>query len=279
MPEGLKRAIRAVVPRTARNWLRSPSKTAEWLWDSARFYLGRTPTAPLLPDWRVRCHPHAYRVFVRDQIEDPEQGAEFRNFASHCADSMLLFDVGAHYGVFSLAAAHFGGKAVAVDPSPSATRMIVLQASLNGLTDRIRILRAAVSDTSETLALVNAGVFSNGYFQVLRGRAKGDLTEVPALTLDQMAAEYGVPSHVKIDVEGHEGAVLRGGRHVLREHSPILFLELHNEMVASQGGEPCGTLDELGRLGYATFSTCGGPVGRDAILARPIVRIVAGRVK
>ena len=58
------------------------------------------------------------------------------------------------------------------------------------------------------------------------------------MTVDQMAAEYGVPTHIKIDMEGHEASVLRGARATLERHSPFLFLELHNEMVQFGGGNP-----------------------------------------
>lgn len=276
--EQTKTLIRSVVPRTARNWLRSPSKSAEWLWNQARFSLGVTRTAPLLPGWDLLCHPHVYKIVVRDQIEDPEQSAEFQNFVSQCSSAMFLFDVGAHFGVFSLAAAHLGGRAVAVDPSPAATRMIARQVGLNGLADRIQILRAALSDTPGTLPLLSSGVFSDGYFQVAKGRPRSELTEFPATTVDQMTMQFGVPTHVKIDVEGHEGAVLRGARSTLAKHAPVLFLEIHNEMMRSGGGDSNSVLDELDRLGYATFSVRGESIDRPAILARPLVRIVARRV-
>lgn len=249
----------------------------EWLWNCARFSIGATCAAPLLPDWNLRCHPHAYKILVRDQLDDPEQGAEFRNFVSHCSPSMLLFDVGAHFGVFSLTAAHFGGRAVAVDPSPTATRMIAVQAALNGLADRIHIVGAAVSDRSGSLALLGSGVFSDGYFQVAKGRSKGELTERPAITLDSMTERFGVPTHVKIDVEGHEDAVLRGAQSLLAGHSPVLFLEVHNNLIRAAGGDPNALLDGLDRLGYGTFAVSGEAADRWKILARPIVRIVARR--
>ena len=120
----LKSVIRAAVPRPVRNWLRSPSRSTRWLWDATRFHLGTTETLKFRPNWTLICHPCAYRVAYHAQIADPEQSEEFENFLHQCSDRMFLFDVGAHFGIFSLAAAHFGGKAIAVDPSPIATRMI-----------------------------------------------------------------------------------------------------------------------------------------------------------
>jgi FkbM family methyltransferase len=190
---------------------------------------------------------------------------------------MVLYDVGAHFGIFSLAAAGFGGRAIAVDASPAAADMIAIQASLNKCTDRIQILRAAVSDANSAIDMLNSGVFSDGYFKATSQRAKSELTQVQAITIDQMALQFGPPTHIKVDVEGHEAAVLRGARGTLSRLSPILFLELHNEMVASAGDNPYDTVSELDELRYDTFTVDGYPIDASAILAKPIIRIVAKR--
>jgi FkbM family methyltransferase len=276
--ELLKTAVRAVVPRAARNWLRSPSRSAEWLWDSARFSVGVTRTLQLPRDWSLVCHPHAYKIAYRDQILDPEQSEEFRDFLSHCTKEIVLFDIGAHFGMFSLAAAHFGGKAVAVDPSSIAKRMIATQAALNGSTKSIQIIQAAVSDTNGVMGLLSSGVFSDGYLKVAKGRSKRELTQTKATTVDQLVHEFGVPTHLKVDVEGHEAAVLRGARETLYRFSPLIFLELHNEMVVSEGGDPNSALDELTGLGYETFQHDGTAINRADILSWPIVRVLAKRI-
>jgi FkbM family methyltransferase len=259
-----------------RNWLRSPSRSAEWIWHTIRFSLGSVESSEIAPNLRLAFHPHAYKVFLQSQVADPEQRDEFRSFISHCSSAMLLFDIGAHYGVFSLVAAQLGGAAVAVDPSPAAAKMIAIQASLNRLLDRIRILQSAVSDSDCTLEMLDAGVFSDGYFKLTKGgRPSQELTSAHATTVDLLARQFGPPTHIKIDVEGHEAAVLRGARTSLQTFAPILFLELHTEMVRSDGGDPCAALDELARLGYSTYALGGEPIARDAILNRQIIRIVA----
>ncbi|MGH9756981.1 MAG: FkbM family methyltransferase, partial [Candidatus Acidiferrales bacterium] len=259
------------------NWLRSPSKSTEWLWDSAQLSLGAKKTLEILPGWFLKCHPYAYKVYYESQIADPEQSLEFKNFTSHCAANMLLFDIGAHFGVFSLAAAHYGGRAIAVDPSPMAMRMVATEISLNSCPDRIQTLQAAVSDAKGVMEMLTSGVFSAGYFRVANGRLKKDLTRTRATTIDEMAFSYGVPTHIKIDVEGYEAAVLRGAREILSRASPLLFVELHNEMVAGDGGDPSAAIEELARYGYATFSLEGAKISREAILQQPIIRVVAKR--
>jgi FkbM family methyltransferase len=228
-------------------------------------------------DWRIVCHPHAYDVASRAQIADREQADEIRNFRSYCWRGMLLFDIGAHYGIFSLAAVHAGGKAVAVEPSPVAAHMISIQAAMNACAESIQVVRAAVSSEVGSVGLLSSGVFSDGYFRVANNHPMSELIQTPTLTIDELTRQFGPPTHIKIDVEGHESAALRGGRVTLASHSPLLFLEIHNVMVTSEGGNPDATLDELARIGYKTFGLSGEAIKRSAILKYPIVRIVALR--
>jgi FkbM family methyltransferase len=223
-------------------------------------------------------HPHAFKVAHKAQISEPEESAEFQNFISYCNSEMFLFDIGAHYGLFSLVAAQFNGTAVAVDPSDIAIRMIVRQIALNKAGNRIRTLHAAASDAGGTLQMLSSGVFSEGYFKLAVGRSASEITSIRSVTIDEMASEFGTPTHIKIDVEGHEAATLRGGRETLARFSPTLFLELHNDMVAADGGDPDAALEELQSMGYAPFSYGGVLLDRSDIFRKPIARVVARRI-
>jgi FkbM family methyltransferase len=272
---GLKRIIRTVTPRPLRNWLRSPTKSATWLWDSGRFATGSRKTLQLGPDLRIVCHPSAYRVAVQSQLGDPDQALEFRNFISHCSPGMSLFDVGAHFGIFSLVAAHFQGNALAVDPSPEALRMVNLQARLNNWSDRIRTIRAAASDSADGIDMLAAGVLSDHYFVAAPGRDRNELTHLDTTTVDQLSRSFGPPTHLKIDVEGFEATVVRGARTTLKDSMPLVFLELHNEILLANGGDPNAALNELESVGYQIFGIDGEPTSREVIFRKAITRVVA----
>jgi FkbM family methyltransferase len=269
--------LKIVVPRSARNWLRSPSKSIGWLWDSLCFLAGDTKELALVPGCVLVCHPRVYKTFLNSQLSDPEQSAEFRNFVKYCNPSMCLFDIGASFGAFSFVTAHFGGTAIAVDPSPIAARFIRLQSRLNGFEKRIQIVEACVSDAVGETEMLSSGVFSDGYFQIARGRSTRELTKTKAVTIDGLVEQFGRPTHIKIDVEGHEAAVIQGARKTLACVAPLLFLELHNEMVRSSGGNPERVLDDLAEMNYEVFSINGEKIHRSAILEKPICRLVGRR--
>lgn len=273
----LKDMVRYAVPRTVRNWLRSPSRSIARLSDNARFALGITRTLQFAPDLSLILHPHAFKVAYREQVLDPEQRTEIMNFISHCGGGMILFDIGAHYGVFSLIASRRGARVVAVEPSAAAVRMITRQAELNNLTERIHAILAAAGSSDGTLRMLNSGVFSDDYFKLDEARGSRELMGIRAVTIDSLTGEFGPPTHIKIDVEGQEAAVLRGGHKTLMQHSPKLFLELHSHLIAEDGGDPTAALVELQNIGYDTFSLEGAPLQKDAIVSQPLIRIVASK--
>ena len=65
-----------------------------------------------------------------------------------CEPGMVLFDIGAHFGAFSLAAIRYGGAGVrvfAVEPSPFAVRLLWVQARVSGPSDGVTLLNAAAA--------------------------------------------------------------------------------------------------------------------------------------
>ena len=56
------------------------------------------------------------------------------------------------------------------------------------------------------------------------GRAASE--RVTLDTIDNLIRELSAPDFVKIDVEGYQLEVLRGGEHYLKTHAPLLMVEL-----------------------------------------------------
>jgi FkbM family methyltransferase len=272
-------AVRTIVPRGVRNWLRDPRQSLEWAADCAAFALGRTVDAEIPPGWTVRAHPLAARRAYAAQHADPAQRLEIEAFVRMCRPGMQLFDVGAHFGIFSLAALHFGGPgsiAVAVDPSPAAVRMLRWQARLNGLEHRLLVVEACAGDAAGETGMLDTGVVGAGYYVPSDGRQDSDLATVETLTLDQLAQRTGIaPTHLKIDVEGAELDVLRGARGVLSRLRPFVTLELHNAILRRAGRDPRSVVRGLEGYGYRVDDVETEGALTDRSFEREVSRLVA----
>jgi FkbM family methyltransferase len=278
---GLRGVARRLLPRPVRNWIRAPGLSAARLIDEARYLTGRRRVVELYPGWRVRCHPAALREAYHAHLDDPSQVDELDAFVRCATPGMVLFDLGAHYGAFSLAALHFGGpsaRAVAVEPSPGAVRMLGRQARLNGVHQRLTVIRGAASATEGQADLVAAGVIAAGYYvPPAADHPASERTRVTTVTVDGLSDRLRLhPTHLKVDVEGAEAAVLEGAAATLRrDPQPLVFLELHAGLLRARGEDPGAVLSLLEAAGYTVAGWDGVPAPREAVLAHSLVRFVA----
>ena len=122
----------------------------------------------------------------------------------------LVFDIGANVGEYSETFLQLGARPIAVEPNPELTE--ALRSRLPG----VPVEASAVSDSTGVATFVigdrhREATIDDGYTKLLRGRGqKLRSFSVAVTTLDMLAKKYGQPVFVKIDVEGHEAAVLRG---------------------------------------------------------------------
>jgi len=138
-----------------------------------------------------------------------------------------FWDVGANVGLYALAfsrAAGPLGKVYAFEPIPMNVAALRRHLALNRIAN-VEVVAAAVGEQPGVLRMA-PGEF-NSEFHV----SDDGGIEVPAITLDGWREEKKapLPSAVKIDVEGFETEVLRGGERSFREGSPVIFVALHGE--------------------------------------------------
>jgi hypothetical protein len=75
---------------------------------------------------------------------------------------------------------------------------------------------------------------------------------VAVVTLDGLVAAFGLArvDFIKADIEGFEGAMVAGGREVLRTFRPALLLEMDDHFLRRAGSSFNELWDELTVLGY-----------------------------
>jgi FkbM family methyltransferase len=171
--------------------------------------------------------PHGYAILT-GQHEPMVQEALRRTVAP----GMTIFDVGADVGFFSILSAGLagpGGHVEAFEPVPASAEAVRVNAALNGF-ENVSVHRVAVSDhvSRETLLVVADHSWSHlsdrGNHVDTRERI-----EVELVCLDDQIASGALPAPdvVKIDVEGSEGAVLRGLTRTLSSRPVTVICELH----------------------------------------------------
>jgi FkbM family methyltransferase len=149
-------------------------------------------------------------------------------------DEGQFFDVGANHGHYTWIAQTEcpDMKVTAFEPDPENLELLKLTVEHSKL-DQVRIMETALSDGEGMVSfhqdpLTSAtGMIQDGetpWIEKYLGQ-KSRLIEVRRTMLDSYCTPESIPTLIKIDVEGHEPDVLRGGVHCLRDHKPILIFE------------------------------------------------------
>jgi FkbM family methyltransferase len=146
-------------------------------------------------------------------------------FEEHVRKGDVVYDVGAHVGFYALLASVLvgpEGRVVAIEPVPRNLRCLHAHLRINGV-GNVDVVEAALAERSGS-GRMNAAVGSS-QAHLDEG---GDI-EVRCLTLDELVFGEGFPAPdvLKLDVEGAEHAVLCGGRRVLAESRPVVFVATH----------------------------------------------------
>jgi FkbM family methyltransferase len=164
-------------------------------------------------------------------------------------------DVGANVGVHTVRLARLvgaGGEVIAIEPDPDAVQRANRNIALNGLAN-VRVISAAASERAGETRL-----FRPSPWDTNRARASllrhpyltGAHATVRVVTVDDVCA--GVPvALIKVDVEGHEPAVIRGAADTIARHAPSIVFEFAPMLLADAAQTPFGWLAERG---YALFS-------------------------
>ncbi len=145
----------------------------------------------------------------------------------------VVWDVGAHIGTVSipLLQSDAAGQVLAVEASPQTAGILARNVEMNGLADQLQVLpRLVTAEEGElrTPALTPANIGATSF----AAEARRGSTVVESTTLDLIGDEIGqFPDLIKIDVEGAEVAVLRGGESLIDRCRPLLLVEVSGELL------------------------------------------------
>ena len=169
------------------------------------------------------------------------------------------YDIGANLGYFSAVMSQAvgpSGRVVAFEPVPSTFARLSLCRELNDYTQLTPLL-TAVGATRGEIELSFDPRLPGDASSYERPHAQGSSRlRVPISPLDVLVETHDLPrpSVIKIDVEGHELAVLEGAMRTLENHRPKLVFELNAAMSRQAGWQPSDLVSLLrGAAPYRFF--------------------------
>lgn len=152
---------------------------------------------------------------------------EFALFRSILRPGGVVVDVGANFGLYTIsAAAAVGrtGRVVAFEPDPAAFELLTRNVEGNGLVNvECHPVCAGDEDAETDFFQMEESAFS-GLSATGRANVRAKV-RVPVRRLDSVLARSDAPlTAMKIDVEGHEYAVLRGARVTIRRSPDVTLM-------------------------------------------------------
>nr|WP_283949811.1 FkbM family methyltransferase [Limobrevibacterium gyesilva] len=175
-----------------------------------------------------------------------------------------ILDIGAHTGALTLPFAELPGlRVIAFEPLPPAFMRLeqAVRARYGAIPPHVDLRQTALGDTAGSIALdvpVVGGVAQEqwasmvkDYEAMRRADPRIDAVQhftVPLARLDDLALA-GVTA-IKLDAEGAEEDVLRGGADLLRRCQPVLSVEIEERHRPGSTTAVPALLSELGYLGF-----------------------------
>ena len=177
---------------------------------------------------------------------------ELRLLRYLCDRTKVSIDIGASVGSYTVHLLTHSRKCYAFEPRPDSAAYLVdkLAARSN---PRLRVEAVALSDHSGDAQLrvlvSDLGRSSIEKANPVESLGVVEVLTVPTRRLDDYDAIEPVGC-IKIDVEGHEDAVLRGARRILLRDHPSLIIEIEERHKRHSVSTVNGFLAELGYQGF-----------------------------
>jgi FkbM family methyltransferase len=210
-----------------------------WLYGSCPGFKG------VFPYFGERIHfPPGSLIFELAMLEGIFEHANVKLLQAALRPHTWAFDIGANLGLMSAPLLHTEPtlRVVSVEASPRTAEYLGRTIAASPRRDRWQLVPKALGATEGKIEFF-AATGTDGVFDGLRdtGRSRGSAkVTVPLTTLDTLWRAAGRPpvSLVKIDVEGAEADVLRGGRECLLSTRPVVLLEWNRQNLAAYGCPP-----------------------------------------
>jgi FkbM family methyltransferase len=219
----------------------------------------KKPAVINLPEWNVRMFlPPEWRgiaklVFAFREDYEPEMSC----LKTILSPGNVFIDAGANVGIYTLAASRIVGEAgrvLAFEPSAQSFPALEKNIALNSLTNVHPFPVALTQENGRAWLHRGPNPTLNSLGKDPSWKADGE--EIVTKTLDLALHHAGIDrvDVIKMDVQGAEELVLRGGWNTVTSARPIIIFEVWPEGAALLGLSPNGAWELLESAGYEFFA-------------------------
>ena len=184
--------------------------------------------------------------------------AEIAFFRSRFSAGMTFIDVGANVGLYSaiaLSTPNFRGRVLAIEPHTESRTYLAKTIESNGPSGVAHISALAAAAQPGTLTLYK-NADNKGDNRLYPDALLGGEERIAADTLDNICRGHGITSaqFIKIDVQGAEAQVMRGGTGLVGASTDcVLMTEFWPYGLARCGSDALQYLDLLRDLGFRLY--------------------------
>jgi FkbM family methyltransferase len=169
----------------------------------------------------------------------------------------VCFDAGASFGFYTCLFALWGARVYAFEPVPASFALNEEAVRLNGCGSKVKAFNSCLGERAGTIRMHTFKNLSLGHASAFDlGRADAVPHQCKITTIDAVCAEESLDriSFVKMDVEGFEYEVLKGGQKMLsKANAPIVHFEVNGRCLRHRNLDPNSIISLLRGYGYTEF--------------------------
>lgn len=156
---------------------------------------------------------------------------QLQYFKKSLKSNSVFWDVGAHYGSYSLVASAYirnPDSIFAFEPDEKAVSELKKNLLFNQLDSTVRVFEYAVSSQQGILNFdMQEGNANSHLITNKNEKSIGEIKQIKAVTLNEMVKMIPKPDFIKIDTEGAELDIIKGAGSLLEDSTITFVCELH----------------------------------------------------
>jgi FkbM family methyltransferase len=199
-----------------------------------------------------------YYTFCLSKLQNARGRNEIKTFLKHIKSGMIVADVGANIGTFTIPAVKKtgeNGKVYAFEPEPVNLRILrkrIKRALCANYQKAVCVIPSAITDKQGLINLYTDLIHPANHSIYKENLIKhADTKKVKTNTIDNLFFEKNIRLDVlKIDVEGAENLVIRGAENTIKKYKPVIISEYWPEGVKIFNKNPKEYIEKLLSMGY-----------------------------